>query len=92
MSFVVRSLRVDFREGRESFRVVMETSMAASSEGVAVSAGSYIGAVIRRSVKGRGGEGRGRKGTNLDRPEDPLTAAIFLGCFSFDETVLLHLF
>jgi hypothetical protein len=40
VSFMVRCLRVDFRVGRESFRVVMEMSMAASSEGVAVSAGS----------------------------------------------------
>jgi hypothetical protein len=29
---------------------------------------------------------------HLDRPEDPLAASIFLGCFSFDETVLLHFF
>jgi hypothetical protein len=40
VSFVVRYLRVNFREGRDSFRVLMEVSMAASSEGVAVSAGS----------------------------------------------------
>jgi hypothetical protein len=28
----------------------------------------------------------------LDRPEYPLAASVFLGCFSFDETVLLHFF
>jgi hypothetical protein len=48
-SFVVVILRVDFREGRDSLRVLMKASMAASSEGVALSAGSYgIESVVRK--------------------------------------------